>query len=56
MMHACGHVVNFSLPEGNLLHCHADDFQIRLPDPEVLSGLDLSRDWSKELKRAEAER
>ena len=51
-----GHVVNFSLLEGNLRYCHADDFQIRLPDPEVLSGLDLARDWSKELKRAEAER
>ncbi len=51
-----GHVVNFSLLEGNLRYCHADDFQIRLPAPEVLSGLDLARDWSKELKRAEAER
>ncbi len=28
----------------------------RLPAPDVLSGLDLSRDWSKELKRAGAER
>lgn len=51
-----GHVVNFSLRNGELRFCHADDFQIRLPAPEVLSGLDLSRDWSKELKRAEAER
>ena len=51
-----GHVVNFSLREGELRFCHADDFQIRLPSPEVLVGLDLSRDWSKELKRAEAER
>lgn len=51
-----GHVVNFSLRNGELSFCHADDFQIRLPAPEVLSGLDLSRDWSKELKRAEAER
>ena len=51
-----GHVVNFSLLDGVLRLCHADDFQIRLPAPEVLSGLDLSRDWSKELKRAEAER
>ena len=51
-----GHVVNFSLREGLLKFCHADDFQIRLPPPEVLSGLDLDRDWSKELKRAEAER
>ena len=51
-----GHVVNFSLLEGDLRYCHAEDFQIRLPPPEVLSGLDLERDWSKELKRAEAER
>ena len=51
-----GHVVNFSLRSGELRLCRADDFQIRLPAPEVLSGLDLSRDWSKELKRAEAER
>ena len=51
-----GHVVNFSLLNGELRFCHADDYQIRLPDPEVLSGLDLSRNWSKELKRAEAER
>ena len=51
-----GHVVNFSLRGGELRVCHADDFQIRLPAPEVLSGLDLSRNWSKELKRAEAER
>ncbi len=51
-----GHVVNFSLRNGELRYCHADDFQIHLPAPEVLSGLDVSRDWSKELKRAEAER
>ena len=51
-----GHVVNFSLREGNLRYCHADDLQIRLPPPEVLAGLDLARDWSRELKRAEAER
>ena len=51
-----GHVVNFSLRSGELRFCHADDFQIRLPAPEVLDGLDLSRNWSKELKRAEAER
>ena len=36
--------------------CYADDFQIRLPDPAVLAGLDLARDWSEELKKAEAER
>ena len=51
-----GHVVNFSLRGGELRMCHADDFQIRLPEPAVLAGLDLGRDWSKELKRAEAER
>ena len=51
-----GHVVNFSLLGGVLRLCRADDFQIRLPAPEVFDGLDLSRDWSKELKRAEAER
>ena len=51
-----GHVVNFSLRNGELRYCHADDFQIRLPAPEVLAGLDLNRDWSKEQKRAEAER
>ena len=51
-----GHVVNFSLRSGELSLCFADDFQIRLPGPEVLSGLDLGRDWSRELKRAEAER
>ena len=51
-----GHVVNFSLLDGELRLCHADDLQIRLPAPEVLSGLDLGRDWSGELKRAEAER
>ena len=51
-----GHVVNFSLLSGVLRLCHADDFQIRLPAPEALAGLDLCRDWSKDLKRAEAER
>ena len=51
-----GHVVNFFLRDGELQLCRADDFQIRLPAPEVLDGLDLSRDWSRELKRAEAER
>ncbi|MCR4575430.1 MAG: acetolactate decarboxylase [Lentisphaeria bacterium] len=52
-----GHVVNFSLIEGELRYCHANDFQIRLPDdPAVLSGLNLARDWSSDLKKAEAER
>ena len=51
-----GHVVNFSLRGGELRFCRADDFQIRLPAPEALAGLDLTRDRSKELKRAEAER
>ena len=51
-----GHAVNFSLTDGVLRFCYADDFQIRLPAAEVLAGLDLARDWSSELKRAEAER
>ena len=51
-----GHVVNFSLREGELQYCYANDFQIRLPDAATLSGLNLARDWSEELKRAEAER
>jgi acetolactate decarboxylase len=52
-----GHVVNFSLLEGDLGFCHAADYHIRLPDsPEVFAGLDLGRDWSRELKKAEAER
>ena len=52
-----GHVVNFSLSEGDLSFCYAGDFQIRLPDsPDVFAGLDLSRDWSGDLKKAEAER
>ena len=52
-----GHVVNFSLTEGELRTCYANDFQIRLPDdPAVLSGLDLAKDWSHDLKKAEAER
>ena len=52
-----GHVVNFNLIEGDLRTCYANDFQIRLPDdPSVLSGLDSARDWSADLKKAEAER
>ena len=51
-----GHVVNFSLREGNLKYCYANDFQIWLPDAAALAGLNLTRDWSEELKRAEAER
>jgi acetolactate decarboxylase len=51
-----GHVVNFSLQAGELRYCHADDFQIRLPDAATLAGLDLAKDWSHELKQAEAER
>ena len=51
-----GHVVNFSLAEGELRCCYADDFQICLPGAAALAGLDLARDWSCELKRAEAER
>ena len=52
-----GHVVNFSLIEGDLSFCHARDYHIRLPDsPDTFAGLDLDRDWSRELKKAEAER
>ena len=51
-----GHVINFSLTEGELRFCCADDFEIRLPDAAVFDGLDLGKDWSRELKRAEAER
>ena len=52
-----GHVLNFSVDEGKLSFCHANDLQIRLPDsPDVFAGLDLNRDWSGELKAAEAER
>ena len=51
-----GHVVNFSIQEGELRCCSGDDFQIWLPDAATLSGLNLARDWSDELKQAEAER
>ena len=52
-----GHVLNFFIDEGKLSFCHANDFQIRLPDsPDVFAGLDLNRDWSADLKVAEAER
>jgi hypothetical protein len=33
------------------------DYRIRLPDtPDAFAGLDLNRDWSGDLKKAEAER
>ena len=52
-----GHVVNFALNEGDLSFCHAGDYHIRLPDsPDIFAGLDLNRDWSRDLKKAEAER
>ena len=51
-----GHVVNFSLRDGELQYCYANDIQIWLPDAATLAGLNLARDWSEELKRAEAER
>ena len=51
-----GHVVNFSLRDGELQYCYANDIQIWLPDAATLAGLNLARDWSIELKRAEAER
>ncbi len=51
-----GHVVNFSLLEGELRLCQADDYQIHLPPATVLAGLETAKDWSSDLKRAEAER
>jgi len=52
-----GHVLNFSLIEGKLSFCRAGDYHIRLPEsPDIFAGLDLNRDWSMELKKAEAER
>ena len=49
-----GHVVNFSLKQGLMRICHACDFRIMLP--EVLNELDLDRDWTDDLRKAEAER
>ena len=52
-----GHVLNFDLIEGDLSLCTASDYHIRLPDsPDIFAGLDLNRDWSRELKKAEVER
>ncbi len=51
-----GHVVNFSLLEGELRLCHADDYQIHLPPATVLAELETAKDWSSDLKQAEAER
>lgn len=52
-----GHVLNFALKRGTLKTCTCGQFDIRLPGcPDALDGLDLSRDRSDELKRAEAER
>ena len=49
-----GHVVNFSLTHGVMRICRAREFQIVLPD--VLDELDLDRDWSDDMRKAEAER
>ena len=50
-------LVQRTLRRGNRhRYCYANDFRIRLPDAATLSGLNLARDWSAELKRAEAER
>ena len=49
-----GHVLNFSLKQGVMRICRAREFRIVLPD--VLNELDLNRDWSDDLRRAEAER
>ena len=49
-----GHVVDFSLKQGVMSICHACEFRIVLPD--VLNELDLDRDRSDDLRKAEAER
>ncbi len=49
-----GHVVNFTLKQGVMRICHAREFRIVLPD--VLNELNLDRDWSDDLRKAEAER
>ncbi len=49
-----GHVVNFTLKQGVMRICRAREFRIMLPD--VLNELDLDRDWSDDLRKAEAER
>ncbi len=49
-----GHVVNFFLKQGVMRICRAREFQIVLPD--VLDELDLDRDWSDDMRKAEAER
>lgn len=52
-----GHVVNFSMTGGMLRVCRCGDFVLRLPDdPDALAGLDLARDRSGDLRKAEAER
>ena len=49
-----GHVVNFTLKHGLMRLCRASEFRVVLPD--ALDGLDLERDWSEDLRKAEAER
>ncbi len=49
-----GHVVNFSLKQGEMRICHAREFHVVLP--EALNELELNRDWSDDLRKAEAER
>ena len=49
-----GHVVNFTLKQGTMGVCWAREFRITLPD--VLNELDLDRDWSDDLHKAEGER
>ena len=49
-----GHVVNFTLKHGLMRLCRAREFRVVLPD--VIDGLDLERDWSEDLRKAEAER
>ena len=49
-----GHVVNFSLKNGVMRLCTAHEYRIMLPD--LLEGMNLDRDWSDDLRKAEAER
>lgn len=52
-----GHVINFCMESGRAELCAGDEFRLRLPaNPAALAGLDLSRDRSAELRKAEAER
>ena len=49
-----GHVINFSLKHGAMRLCRAREFRIVLP--EALADMELDRDWTDDLRKAEAER